>query len=165
MPKLIHHFWRTSWNWQCLFIFCKHFVSLKHVDRFLRLRRNTHWQWTTSFDSLLSRLGHHGKGWSVRGTTTRRLLVWDDGLFNPSWNSLKLQPSQSIFTLYKKQNCQAMHAFVTSYASHACTRLVCLEAAWKIAWKGLERKGFPGPADKGVSQDLSRAKRVDLEWR
>ncbi len=51
------------------------------VGRFLRLRRNTHWQWYASFDSLLSRAGywHHGKGWIVCGTTTSRLHYWAKG--------------------------------------------------------------------------------------
>ena len=53
------------------------------VGRVLRLRRNTHWQEHVSFDSLLSRdgLGHLvlGKGWVVRGTTTRRLPYWANG--------------------------------------------------------------------------------------
>ncbi len=43
----------------------------------LRLRRNMRWQDYASFDSLLSDVGfgHLGKGWIVRGTTTRRLLL------------------------------------------------------------------------------------------
>ncbi len=48
------------------------------VGRVLRLRRNTDWQDYVRFDSLLSRaaLGHLGKGWIVRGTTTTRLPFW-----------------------------------------------------------------------------------------
>ena len=43
------------------------------VVRVLRLRRIPHWHQNASFDSLLSHavLGHLGKGWIVRGTTTR----------------------------------------------------------------------------------------------
>ncbi len=60
------------------------------VDRVLRLRRNTHWQDCASFDSLLSRAGseHLGKGWIVRGTTTRRQPYWANRLVYPSWNRL-----------------------------------------------------------------------------
>ena len=56
------------------------------VGRVLRLRRNTHWQQYASFDSLLSRagLGHLGKVWIVRGTTTGRWPYWANGLFYPS---------------------------------------------------------------------------------
>ncbi len=48
-----------------------------YVDRVLRLRRNTQWQKSARFDSLLSRagLGHLGKGWIVRETTTKRLPI------------------------------------------------------------------------------------------
>ncbi len=42
------------------------------IGRVPRLRWNTHWQDFATFDSLLSRvgLGHLGKGWIVRDTTT-----------------------------------------------------------------------------------------------
>ncbi len=58
------------------------------VCRVLRLRRNTHRHNYASFDSLLSGagLGHLGKAWIVRGTTTRRLPYWANKLFYPSWN-------------------------------------------------------------------------------
>ncbi len=62
-----------------------------YIGRVLRLRRSTHWHvYVSSFDSLLSRagLGHLGKGWIVRDTTTRRLPFWANGLFYPSWNRL-----------------------------------------------------------------------------
>ncbi len=47
----------------------------KVVNRVLRLWRNTHWHYYASFDSLLSRagVGHLGKGWIVRDTSTRRM--------------------------------------------------------------------------------------------
>ena len=47
--------------------------EVSFIGRFLRLRRNTHWHNHASFDSLLSSadLGNLGKGWIVRGTTTR----------------------------------------------------------------------------------------------
>ena len=43
---------------------------------------------SASFDSLLSHagLGHLGKGWIVRDTTTRRLPYLTDGLVYPCWN-------------------------------------------------------------------------------
>ena len=58
----------------------RHF--LRCCDRVLRLRRNTHWHKHASFDSLLSRvgLGHFGRGWNVRGTTTRRWPYCANGL-------------------------------------------------------------------------------------
>ncbi len=64
------------------------------IGRVLRLRRNTHWQQNASFDSLFSRagLGHVGKGCIVRGTTTRRLHYWANGLFYPSWNRFYYRP-------------------------------------------------------------------------
>ena len=80
-----------SWNLQIL----RHCVGLLLfnaskvvVGRVLRLWRNPHWQQNASFDSLLSRagLGHLGKGWIVRDTTTIRLPYWVNGLFYTSWN-------------------------------------------------------------------------------
>ena len=58
----------------------------------LRLRRNTHRHNYASFDNLLSHagLGHPGKCWIVRGTTTRSLPYRANGLFYPSWNRLYL---------------------------------------------------------------------------
>ena len=48
-----------------------------NVGRVLRLRRNTHCQEHASVNSLLSRPGltHLGKGWIVRGTTTKKCLT------------------------------------------------------------------------------------------
>ncbi len=65
-------------------------VSGSWVGRFLRLWRNTHWHECANFNSLLSRagLGHLGKGWIIRDTTTRRLPYWANGLFYLSWNRL-----------------------------------------------------------------------------
>ena len=57
--------------------------------RVLRLRRNTHGLLITSFDSLLSRAGleHLGKGWTVRGTTTRRVpYLAQKGSSTQNWN-------------------------------------------------------------------------------
>ena len=58
-------------------------MSVIVVVYFLRLRRNTHWHEYASYDSLLSRagLGQLGKGWIVRGPTTRRLPYQANGLF------------------------------------------------------------------------------------
>ena len=42
-------------------------------------------------------LGHLGKGWIVRGTTTQRLPYLANGLFYPSWNRLYR------FTTYRQQ--------------------------------------------------------------
>ena len=55
-------------------------VSMNRYDfygRVLRLWQNAHWQEYASFDSLLPRagLGQFGKGWNIRGTTTRRRLT------------------------------------------------------------------------------------------
>ena len=60
------------------------------IGRVLRLRRITHRQNYSSFDSLLSGLEHLGKGWIVRVATTRRLPYWSNRLFYPSWNRLQL---------------------------------------------------------------------------
>ena len=50
-----------------------------------------------SFNSLLSRtgLGHHGKGWIVRGTTTRRLPYWSQRAL-----LAKLEQVLLIYSLY-----------------------------------------------------------------
>ncbi len=61
-------------------------LMLLLVNRVLRLRQKY-----ASFDSLyfpLNGLGHLGKGWIVRGITTRRLPYMAKGLFYPSWNRL-----------------------------------------------------------------------------
>ncbi len=47
------------------------------VGRVLRLWRIAHWQELAISDSLW----HFGKGWIVRGATTRRLPYWAKGLF------------------------------------------------------------------------------------
>ncbi len=58
------------------------------IVRVLHLRRIAYWHAYASSYSLLSRvaLGHLGKGWIVRGTTTRILPYWATRLFYPSWN-------------------------------------------------------------------------------
>ena len=81
---------------------CKPFLTFKSasfptqtfiIGRVLLLR-NTHWQNIAHFDSPLS---HLGKGWIVRGTTTKTLLYWANGLFYPGWNMLYR------FTAYRQQ--------------------------------------------------------------
>ncbi len=64
-----------------------------------------------SFDSLLSRdgLGHLGKGWIVRGTTTRILPYRAHGLFYPSWNRL-----YRITAYSSVADCQALTWHISS---------------------------------------------------
>ena len=75
------------------------------VDRVLRLRRNTHWHFHASLDSLLSRAGlwHLGKGWIV----TFLLPYWANWLFYANWNRLYR------FTVYRQQCCRLLSTDLT----------------------------------------------------
>ena len=103
---------RSEEKWRTLFPKLRAVCSYtSNVGRVLRLRRNTHWQDHTSFDSPLSRagLGHLGKDQRVDcscGTTARK-PCWANGLFYPSWNRLY------SFTV---ANCQALtwHLYYTA---------------------------------------------------
>ncbi len=88
-------------------------------SRILRLRRNTHWHKDASFDSLLSRAGlwHLGKGWIVRGTTTRRLPYGANGLFYPvDSNNVYLFMLSHNLNLYLGWFC--FFAFFTNFQKH-----------------------------------------------